>query len=103
MMWSVAVEYGRRLAPQGSEAKMQALISGLYIQLAMGLGSMFWGRLTELPPKGIGFTHCYQRAAGAILAWSVLWNLGWWIQQTMSRHEALLSTSASGNAETQFS
>jgi len=103
MMWSVTVEYGKRLSPQGSEAKMQALINGLYIQLAMGFGSLFWGPLTEPPPKGIGFTLCYQRAAGAILAWSVLWNLGWWIQQTVSRSEALLNTTASGNAETQFS
>merc|ERR1712008_620232 len=91
MMWSVAVEYGKRLAPQGGEAKMQALINGLYYKLAIGVGSVFWGPLTELPSKGgIGFTLCFQRAAGAILAWSVLWNLGWWIKQTMSGREALL-------------
>jgi len=27
-MWSAAVEYARRLAPQGAEAKMQALVNG---------------------------------------------------------------------------
>lgn len=91
VMWSTAVEYGKRLAPAGSEAKMQALINGLYYQLAIGVGSSIWGYLTELPPKGIGFPASFLSAAAVMITWSFIWNLGWLLYRRTSAREPLLS------------
>mmetsp|Transcript_31125 Transcript_31125/g.46405 ORF Transcript_31125/g.46405 Transcript_31125/m.46405 type:complete len:96 (+) Transcript_31125:3-290(+) len=75
-MWCSSVEYGKRLALPGAEAKMQALLNGLYYQLAQGWGSFFWGHMTEAPPKGIGFTAAYQCLAAFLVIWSLVWNFG---------------------------
>ena len=76
-MWSCSVEYGKRLTPEGSKAKMQALMNGLYYRLALGAGSLCWGPLTEQPPRGYGFTACFFGAAVLMLSWSFIWNIGW--------------------------
>jgi MFS family permease len=85
MMWTTAVEYGKRIAPAGAEATMQALVNGLYYQLAIGFGSLFWGRVTEEAPRGVGFRVAFRGAAVAILAWCVLWNLGWCVHARCRR------------------
>lgn len=87
LMWSAAVEYGKRIAPQGAEARMQALLNGLYYQLAIGCGSMFWGVVTE--SQHLGFRSSYLTAAVFIVLWSCIWNLGWlWYRSSASGGDA---------------
>eukprot|EP00931_Biecheleriopsis_adriatica_P078406 TRINITY_DN51867_c0_g1_i1.p1 TRINITY_DN51867_c0_g1~~TRINITY_DN51867_c0_g1_i1.p1 ORF type:complete len:514 (-),score=76.23 TRINITY_DN51867_c0_g1_i1:214-1755(-) len=82
-VWSATVEYARRLAPAGTEAKMQALISGLYFNIAMAGGSLVWGFLAQRPPAGIGFTRCFYLDAALITAWLSIWGAGFAIQRKL--------------------
>eukprot|EP00932_Pfiesteria_piscicida_P004826 SRR837773.14733.p1 GENE.SRR837773.14733~~SRR837773.14733.p1 ORF type:complete len:161 (-),score=17.57 SRR837773.14733:65-547(-) len=91
-MWSCSVEYAKRLAPDGGKAKMQALVNGVYYQLAIGLGSFMWGPLTEEPPVGVGFTKCYLAAGLVMVLWSIVWNLGWCLRRRRLPDVPLLST-----------
>jgi len=91
VMWSAAVEYGKRLAPPGAEARMQALINGLYYQLAIGFGSLAWGPVTELPPRGLGFKASFLLAAVVIIIWCCIWNMGWWAHSRLSARTPLLN------------
>lgn len=75
-MWCAAVEYGRLVAPRGMEARMQALVNGLFVQVAMGLGSVLWGHLVERAPTGLGFDACLYLDAGLTVAWLPLWLAG---------------------------
>ncbi|CAK0889114.1 unnamed protein product [Prorocentrum cordatum] len=75
--WSCSVEFGRQLAPPGAEARVQALVSGVYYRVAQGLGACAWGVLTRPPPAGCGFSAMYAAAGGTILLWAVVWNAGW--------------------------
>merc|ERR1712039_550036 len=75
-MWSASVEYGQRIAPPGGLARMQALVNGLYYQIAMGTGSMFWGALVPDAPQGLGFIHSFQLDAVMVLAWGAVWLVG---------------------------
>lgn len=76
-MWACSVEFGRRLAPEGLSARMQALASGIYYRAALGLGSLLWGRLSLPAPAGVGFPVTYFSAGINMIVWSVVWNLGW--------------------------
>mmetsp|Transcript_49585 Transcript_49585/g.105518 ORF Transcript_49585/g.105518 Transcript_49585/m.105518 type:complete len:478 (-) Transcript_49585:58-1491(-) len=98
-MWSCSVEYAKRLSPEGGQAKMQALVNGMYYQFAIGIGSVVWGPLTEEPPKGYGFAPCYYAAAVLLLIWSVIWNIGWCMRRQRMPDVPLLS----GAAETPLS
>lgn len=84
-MWSCSVEFGRRLAPKGAEAQMQALIGGVYYRVSQGAGAFMWGNLTKSPPHGYGFTPMYRLAASTILLWAVIWNIGWFLQKRISK------------------
>lgn len=84
-MWSCSVEFGRRLAPAGAEAKMQAVVAGAYYRVACGAGNFAWGFFTKPPPAGYGFVAAYRLATATILAWSLLWNLGWWAHSHRKR------------------
>mmetsp|Transcript_107395 Transcript_107395/g.342322 ORF Transcript_107395/g.342322 Transcript_107395/m.342322 type:complete len:253 (+) Transcript_107395:154-912(+) len=79
-MWSCSVEFGRRLAPDGSKARMQALASGVYYRAASGAGALLWGAMTRPPPVGYGFRPMYFTAGCTILLWSAFWNIGWWLR-----------------------
>eukprot|EP00929_Paragymnodinium_shiwhaense_P057869 TRINITY_DN28984_c0_g1_i2.p1 TRINITY_DN28984_c0_g1~~TRINITY_DN28984_c0_g1_i2.p1 ORF type:complete len:460 (+),score=89.13 TRINITY_DN28984_c0_g1_i2:53-1432(+) len=74
-MWNAAVEYGKQLAAPGQEATMQAFITGLYYQLADGMGSVAWGHLSE--QDVLGFHKCWWLDAAFVLGWSAIWNAGW--------------------------
>ena len=82
MMWSVSVEYGKRIAPIGSEATMQALLSGLYYKLAIGIGSSFWGVVTA--QRHLGFRKSYFACACLQIVWSLFWNAGWVLESRMT-------------------
>ncbi|CAE8634764.1 unnamed protein product [Polarella glacialis] len=71
------VEYARQLAPPGTEAKMQALVNGLFFNVAMAAGSLIWGFLAQRPPNGLGFTRCFWLDAVLIVAWLAVWRGGW--------------------------
>ncbi|CAE7242532.1 cscB [Symbiodinium pilosum] len=58
-VWTAVVEYARRLSRPGTEAKMQALISGIYFNVAFAAGSLIWGFVSQLPPAGIGFRRSF--------------------------------------------
>ena len=73
-MWACSVELGRRLAPEGARARMQALVAGMYYRVASGAGSLLWGHLTQPPPLGYGFAAMYRLASGTMLSWCLLWN-----------------------------
>jgi len=75
-MWTATVEYGRRIAPPGAVARMQTLVNGVFYQLAFGVGSVFWGRIAERPPHGLGFRKSFMGDALFILCWCFLWQLG---------------------------
>jgi len=91
LMWSCSIEYGRRLAPPGSEAKMQALVNGLYAQLSMGLGSMIWGRVTEDAPLGIGFRNAFLLDAAVMMTWCLVWNAAWCVYRRRAPNVPVLS------------
>eukprot|EP00931_Biecheleriopsis_adriatica_P089696 TRINITY_DN63785_c0_g1_i1.p1 TRINITY_DN63785_c0_g1~~TRINITY_DN63785_c0_g1_i1.p1 ORF type:complete len:445 (-),score=91.61 TRINITY_DN63785_c0_g1_i1:50-1303(-) len=76
-MWSCSVEFGRRVAPKGAEARMQALIGGIFYRLSQGAGSLAWGFATRPPLLGFGFRNMYRLAAVNIICWCFVWNLGW--------------------------
>jgi len=91
-MWCATVEYARRLAPPGSEAKMQAVVNGLFSYVALGTGSLLWGFVVRRPPMGLGFTASFYLDAGLILVWLAVWKLGW--RYSRSRGGDLKSTQA---------
>lgn len=74
-VWCATVEYARQLAPPGTEAKMQALINGLYFNIAMAAGSLMWGFLAQRPPTGLGFTGCFYLNAFLITSWLAIWQV----------------------------
>ncbi|CAE8626921.1 unnamed protein product [Polarella glacialis] len=76
-MWCATVEYARQLAPPGTEAKMQALVNGLFFNVAMAAGSLIWGFLSQRPPDGLGFTRCFWLDAALVVAWLAVWRGGW--------------------------
>mmetsp|Transcript_60405 Transcript_60405/g.152925 ORF Transcript_60405/g.152925 Transcript_60405/m.152925 type:complete len:179 (-) Transcript_60405:52-588(-) len=76
-MWCATVEYARQLAPPGTEAKMQALVNGLFYQISFAAGSLLWGFLVQRPPRGLGFTRCFLLDAALICFWLVAWGAGW--------------------------
>lgn len=75
LMWSCSVELGSQLAPTGKEARMQALVGGLYYRVAIGTGSMLWGLITRPPPLGCNFRVAYFMAAFTMILWAVVWNV----------------------------
>eukprot|EP00929_Paragymnodinium_shiwhaense_P096908 TRINITY_DN58648_c0_g1_i2.p1 TRINITY_DN58648_c0_g1~~TRINITY_DN58648_c0_g1_i2.p1 ORF type:complete len:337 (-),score=38.27 TRINITY_DN58648_c0_g1_i2:11-880(-) len=75
-MWAATVEYGQRLAPEGSTAKMQSLVNGIFYNVAMGLGSVLWGSSVAEPPKGLGFKPCFLINCVFIVCWSIVWQVG---------------------------
>eukprot|EP00927_Polykrikos_kofoidii_P077438 TRINITY_DN74377_c0_g1_i1.p1 TRINITY_DN74377_c0_g1~~TRINITY_DN74377_c0_g1_i1.p1 ORF type:complete len:422 (+),score=62.30 TRINITY_DN74377_c0_g1_i1:129-1394(+) len=75
-MWVATVEYGRRIAPRGAVARMQALVNGVFYQVALGIGSLLWGALQLSPPRGIGFRSCFIADMCLIVAWCVVWTSG---------------------------
>jgi len=75
-MWAATVEYGKRLAPASAVARMQSLVNGVFYNVAMGFGSVFWGRLVEPAPVGYGFSTCFLLDAILVLAWCVIWLVG---------------------------
>lgn len=76
-MWCASVEYARRLAPPGAEAKMQALVNGLFYQISFAAGSFLWGILVQRPPRGLGFSTCFLLDAVLIVGWLGIWRVGW--------------------------
>ncbi|CAE7833669.1 cscB [Symbiodinium sp. CCMP2592] len=75
-MWSATVEYGQRIAPPGCVARMQALVNGIYYQIAMGIGTAMWGPLAMAPPKGLGFQNCFRLDAAGIIIWGIIFQAG---------------------------
>lgn len=75
LMWCTTVELGKRLATPGTEAKMQAMVGGVYNYLAMSMGALVWGNVTQPSPQGLGFSSAFVAAAALIIGWSCLWNL----------------------------
>ena len=75
-MWSATVEYGQRIAPPGCVARMQALVNGIYCQVAMGIGTAMWGPLVMQPPRGLGFQNCFRLDAASIVIWGIIWQMG---------------------------
>eukprot|EP00929_Paragymnodinium_shiwhaense_P057990 TRINITY_DN29047_c0_g1_i2.p1 TRINITY_DN29047_c0_g1~~TRINITY_DN29047_c0_g1_i2.p1 ORF type:complete len:402 (+),score=72.72 TRINITY_DN29047_c0_g1_i2:342-1547(+) len=80
-MWCATVEYARRLAPPGKEARMQALTNGLFFNVAFATGSFFWRRLVQRPPAGLGFSATFRLNTALILVWLLIWQLGWRFQK----------------------
>ena len=80
-MWSATVEYGQRIAPPGCVARMQALVNGIYYQIAMGIGTAVWGPLVMQPPRGLGFQNCFRLDAGGIVLWGIIWQAGLMLRQ----------------------
>merc|ERR1712039_509017 len=76
-VWSCSVEFGKQLAPKGAEARMQALVAGMYYRVAQGIGAILWGHLTRPPPNGYGFKAMFTAAAITGTTWVLVWNLGW--------------------------
>jgi len=72
LMWLAAVDFGRQFAPQSCKARFQGLVGGTYFQLASVVGSLMWGSLIA----EFGFRTCYIINAFAVLAWSLLYNIG---------------------------
>eukprot|EP00439_Symbiodinium_sp_Y106_P051350 s100_g6.t2 len=72
-VWTATVEYARRLARTGTEAKMQALISGVYFNVAFAIGSLIWGFISQLPPAGLGFRRSFLLDAAVGSVWLILW------------------------------
>jgi len=77
MMWSATVECARRLAKPGTEAKMQALVNGLFYQISYGFGSFLWGMAVLKPPAGLGFSRCFMLDAGLVVVWFLIARLSW--------------------------
>jgi len=71
LMWAASVEFARRNAPSGGRARVQALVSGIYFQVAQGLGALAWAPLMDT----FGFRHCYLLCGFVILTWSAIFNL----------------------------
>lgn len=69
-MWASAVDFGRKYAPEGKAARFQALTSGLYFQLAFGLGALVWGPVM----KSTGFPRGYCCCAALVAVWSAFYN-----------------------------
>ncbi|CAK8987651.1 unnamed protein product [Durusdinium trenchii] len=80
-MWSATVEYGQRIAPPGCVARMQALVNGIYYQIAMGIGTAMWGPLVMQPPGGLGFQNCFRLDAAGIILWGLIWQAGLMIRR----------------------
>lgn len=76
-MWCATVEYARRLAPPGTEAKTQALANGLFYYISFAAGSFAWGFLVQRPPQGLGFARCFLFDAGVLVGWLAVWMAGW--------------------------
>lgn len=76
-MWCAVVEFARRLAPAGGLTRMQALINGLYFNIAFAAGSLIWGFLVARPPHGLGFTRCFYLDALLIVVWLLVWRGSW--------------------------
>lgn len=76
-MWCASVEFARRIAPAGAEAKMQALANGLFYNVSFAAGSLLWGFLVQHPPAGFGFTASFWLDAACILGWLAFWRAGW--------------------------
>ncbi|CAE7701401.1 FH18 [Symbiodinium sp. CCMP2592] len=72
-VWTATVEYARRLARTGTETKMQALISGVYFNVAFAIGSLIWGFISQLPPAGLGFRRSFLLDAAVGSVWLILW------------------------------
>ncbi|CAJ1447062.1 unnamed protein product [Effrenium voratum] len=88
-MWSATVEYGQRIAPPGCVARMQALVNGIYYQIAMGIGTAMWGPLVMDPPAGLGFRNCFRVDAAGIVLWGLIWQSG-----LMLRHRSRIAREA---------
>lgn len=88
-MWCATVEYARRLAPPGMEAKMQALANGLFYYISFAAGSLAWGFLVQHPPKGLGFTASFLLDAVLVVGWTAIWRLGWAIYRGRSRRTGI--------------
>jgi len=76
-VWSATVEYARRLALPGTESKMQALISGVYFNVAFAMGSFMWGFISQAPPLGLGFRRAFVLDAVLATAWLSVWAAGY--------------------------
>lgn len=70
-MWVTAVDFGRRYAPEGLGARFQALVSGLYFQLAFGAGAICWGPFM----KSAGYRTGYCVCVGVVLTWCLIFNI----------------------------
>ena len=88
-MWSATPEYGQRIAPPGCVARTQALVNGIYYQVAMGIGTAMWGPLVMQPPRGLGFQNCFRLDAASIVIWGIIWQMG-----LMIRHRGKAARSA---------
>eukprot|EP00746_Dinoflagellata_sp_MGD_P078087 gnl/MRDRNA2_/MRDRNA2_31253_c0_seq1.p1 gnl/MRDRNA2_/MRDRNA2_31253_c0~~gnl/MRDRNA2_/MRDRNA2_31253_c0_seq1.p1 ORF type:complete len:216 (+),score=16.97 gnl/MRDRNA2_/MRDRNA2_31253_c0_seq1:45-650(+) len=84
LMWCCSVEFGRRLAPRGSEAKMQVWVAGLYYRVSSGCGALIWGMYTRRS-QGHGFAASYRLAAATIFFWCIAWNFGWFVYSRTRR------------------
>ncbi|CAJ1365383.1 unnamed protein product [Effrenium voratum] len=90
-VWNATVEYAQRLATPGTEAKMQALINGLYFNVAFAVGSLLWGYWSQMPPAGFGFKRCFLIDAALTLIWLVIWAAGFALARARRRSKARLS------------
>ncbi|CAK9008826.1 unnamed protein product [Durusdinium trenchii] len=84
-VWCATVTYANRLALPGTEAKMQALINGLYFNVAAALGSYFWGCASQKPPAGLGFTNCFILDGVFTIAWLLIWAVGYAMKSRMRK------------------
>merc|ERR1712113_474111 len=75
-MWVAAMEYAKRLSNEKTLATMASLTNGIYYQISMAVGALIWGQVVEAPPKGLGFRNSFNLDAGALIIWSIVWQLG---------------------------
>jgi len=75
-MWCATVEYAKRLAPPGTQARMQALVNGLFFNVSFAFGSLVWGRVVRLPPNGLGFSRSFIVNAIILVSWLSIWCAG---------------------------
>eukprot|EP00403_Amphidinium_massartii_P030127 CAMPEP_0178399070 /NCGR_PEP_ID=MMETSP0689_2-20121128/15093_1 /TAXON_ID=160604 /ORGANISM="Amphidinium massartii, Strain CS-259" /LENGTH=541 /DNA_ID=CAMNT_0020019841 /DNA_START=83 /DNA_END=1708 /DNA_ORIENTATION=+ len=92
-MWCSTVAYAQKLAPPGTEARMQALLNGLFFQLAFAMGSLMWGFFVKSPAAGgLGFRRCFLIDAVATVVWVSIWQLQ--IRRLKSKGHKLIDSAA---------
>mmetsp|Transcript_143634 Transcript_143634/g.249099 ORF Transcript_143634/g.249099 Transcript_143634/m.249099 type:complete len:394 (-) Transcript_143634:117-1298(-) len=70
-MWVAAVDFVKQYVPKVALTRFQGLSSGLYFQLAFGIGSFAWAHVID----AVGYRKGYCIVSASVLLWSMIWNI----------------------------